>query len=70
LNKYEVFKSPSRASGKIDIGLLYHTLPLYGCRGGWANVRLPVTGTGIGDALVLGWMPEGTFCGNPWIECD
>lgn len=68
--RYEVFKLPNRRSEKIDISLYDHILPLYGCRGGWAKVRLPVTGTGVGDALVLGWMPSGTHCGNPWIECD
>lgn len=69
-NQYAVFKSPSRKSIKIEIGLYKHILPLYGCQDEWVKVRLPVTGTNIGDVLSLGWMPTGTHCGNPWLTCD
>jgi uncharacterized protein YraI len=69
-DQYKVYKSPSKNSKKIDIGLYDHILPLYGCQGEWAKVRLPVTGTGVGDVMLLGWMPYGTYCGNPWGACD
>ena len=69
-NKYKVFKSPDLKSKRIDIGLLGHFLPIESCSGEWVKVSLPVTGTGVGDIKVFGWMPAGTYCGNPWIECD
>lgn len=69
-DKYEVFTLPNRKSKKIEIGLFDHILPLHGCQGDWAKVRLPVTGTGVGDIVLTGWMPSGTFCGNPWAKCE
>jgi uncharacterized protein YraI len=69
-NKYKIFKTPILKSERINVGLLGHFLPLESCSGEWLKVRLPVTGTGVGDLKVFGWMPAGTYCGNPWSECD
>jgi hypothetical protein len=68
--RYKVFESPSATSKRIDVSLFDHILPLAGCDGEWAKVQLPVTGTGVSDKKKTGWMPQGTYCGNPWIECD
>ncbi|HSK71316.1 MAG TPA: SH3 domain-containing protein [Pyrinomonadaceae bacterium] len=70
LNKYKVFESPTTKSKRIDIGLFEHILPLAGCKGEWVKVQLPVTGTDVSEIKRTGWMPPGSHCGNPWMECD
>jgi hypothetical protein len=67
---YKVFEGPSRNSKRIDISLHDHILPLAGCKGGWVKVELPVTGTGVAEKKRTGWLPAGTWCGNPAYECE
>lgn len=68
--RYKVFEFPSANSKRIEVSLFDNILPLVGCDGEWVRVQLPVTGTGVSDTKKTGWMPPGSYCGNPWIECD
>ena len=67
---YKVFEAPSKRSKRIQVSLYDHTLPLAGCKGGWVKVELPVTGTSTSDNKRIGWLPPGTWCGNPAYECE
>lgn len=67
---HAVYLAPSRQAKPMDISLFDAVLPLVGCRGEWVHVELPVTGTEILGPAPTGWMPPGTYCGNPWLECD
>lgn len=44
-------------------------VPLVSCTGNWLKVRLPVTGTGVGNTSATGWVTSGSFCGTPWGDC-
>lgn len=67
---YKVFESPNTKSKQIDVSLFDHILPLAGCKDRWIKVELPITGTGVLNKKLTGWLPPGSYCGIPWIGCD
>ena len=67
---YRVFELPSETSPRIDVSLFDAILPLEGCKDRWVKVRLPTTGTGTASTLRSGWLPDGSWCGNPEYDCE
>ncbi len=67
---YRVFELPSETSPRIDISLFDAILPLKGCKDRWVKVQLPVTGTGTASTPGSGWLPDGSWCGDPAYDCE
>ena len=66
----KVYKSPGESSERINYTSFGISVEIHGCQDNWYKVRLPVTGTGILDYKLFGWLPPDAYCGSPWANCD
>lgn len=66
----KVYKTPNESGERINYTSFGISVEIHGCQGNWYKARLPVTGTGVSDLKIFGWLPPDAYCGSPWANCD